>query len=134
MFDEMMPLTFCLQLDVSKTGQLDMRSLHREMKQFESAYNQLKSLKKTDCSFNIIKLDDGMFKLDQNKPKIEQVVVPPSHFFGKNLWILKPVNLNRGQGIHVVQSIEETRQTIIEEFNDQRPKISSQNVLKSTDL
>ena len=31
---------------------------------------------------------------------------------GKNLWILKPVGLNRGQGIHVVDSIKKCKKLI----------------------
>lgn len=33
---------------------------------------------------------------------------------GKNLWILKPVGLNRGQGIHVVDSIKKCKKLINE--------------------
>ena len=33
---------------------------------------------------------------------------------GKNLWILKPVGLNRGQGIHVVDSVKKCRKLIRE--------------------
>ena len=42
--------------------------------------------------------------------------MPMSHFFqqGKssNLWILKPVGLNRGQGIHVVDSLKKCKKLI----------------------
>ena len=31
---------------------------------------------------------------------------------GKNLWILKPVGMNRGQGIHVVDSIKKCKKLI----------------------
>jgi len=45
--------------------------------------------------------------------------MPLSHFRrpnekGKNLWILKPVGLNRGQGIHVVDSIRKCKRLIRE--------------------
>lgn len=33
---------------------------------------------------------------------------------GKNLWILKPVGMNRGQGIHVVNSIKKCKKLIKE--------------------
>ena len=33
---------------------------------------------------------------------------------GKNLWILKPVGLNRGQGIHVVNSVKKCKKLIRE--------------------
>ena len=33
---------------------------------------------------------------------------------GKNLWILKPVGLNRGQGIHVVDTLKKCKKLINE--------------------
>lgn len=59
--------------------------------------------------------------------------MPKSHFEGHNVWILKPVNLNRGQGIHLISSVEEAKQKIIAEMSQEPPKISSQNVLKVHD-
>jgi phosphoribosylamine-glycine ligase len=38
--------------------------------------------------------------------------MPMCHFAGKNIWILKPTGLNRGKGIHVVNSIKETKRLI----------------------
>ena len=38
--------------------------------------------------------------------------MPESHFSEKNIWILKPTGLNRGKGIHVVDSIKETKRLI----------------------
>jgi phosphoribosylamine-glycine ligase len=57
---------------------------------------------------------------------LTEYVMPMSHFGrvaydngaskfvegGKNLWILKPVGLNRGQGIHVVDSIKKCKKII----------------------
>ena len=34
----------------------------------------------------------------------------------KNLWILKPVGMNRGQGIHVVDSLKKCKKLIREYF------------------
>jgi phosphoribosylamine-glycine ligase len=34
----------------------------------------------------------------------------------KNLWILKPVGLNRGQGIHVVDSLKKCKKLMKEYF------------------
>lgn len=38
--------------------------------------------------------------------------MPLCHFAGHNLWLLKPTNLNRGQGIHVFRSLEALRQLV----------------------
>ena len=45
----------------------------------------------------------GMQK--QFTSKSSGLVMPMSHFTGKNVWILKPTGFNRGKGIHVVNSI-----------------------------
>jgi len=38
--------------------------------------------------------------------------MPLSHFQGKNIWILKPTGLNRGRGIHVVDTVKECKKLI----------------------
>lgn len=40
------------------------------------------------------------------------MTMPESHFIGKNIWILKPTGLNRGKGIHVVDSVKEIKRLI----------------------
>jgi len=38
--------------------------------------------------------------------------MPRSHFAGNNIWILKPTGLNRGKGIHVLDTIKEAKNLI----------------------
>ena len=38
--------------------------------------------------------------------------MPMCHFEGKNIWILKPTGLNRGKGIHVINSIKDIKSII----------------------
>ena len=38
--------------------------------------------------------------------------MPTCHFEGRNIWILKPTGLNRGKGIHVINSIKEVKKMI----------------------
>ena len=40
--------------------------------------------------------------------------MPSCHFIGQNVWILKPTGLNRGKGIHVVNSISKLKKLIKE--------------------
>jgi len=47
---------------------------------------------------------------------------------GKNLWILKPVGLNRGQGIHVVNSIKKCKKLIREYCFGREVEAPSKNV------
>jgi len=48
------------------------------------------------------------FKLKSNQP----LVMPMSHYSGKNIWILKPTGLNRGKGIHVIDSLKDMKRII----------------------
>ena len=43
---------------------------------------------------------------------MERGKVASSHFEGKNMWILKPTSLNRGQGIHVAASYKRVKRLI----------------------
>jgi hypothetical protein len=38
--------------------------------------------------------------------------MPLCHFLGKNVWILKPTSLNRGQGIHVANSFKKIKRLV----------------------
>ena len=38
--------------------------------------------------------------------------MPLCHFIGKNVWILKPTSLNRGQGIHVASSFKKIKRLV----------------------
>lgn len=40
--------------------------------------------------------------------------MPLCHFLGKNVWILKPTSMNRGQGIHVANSFKKIKKLVRE--------------------
>jgi phosphoribosylamine-glycine ligase len=44
--------------------------------------------------------------------KVNDCLLPLSHFKGKNVWILKPTSLNRGKGIHVFSSLKKLKRLI----------------------
>ena len=48
--------------------------------------------------------------LEEDGPAKE--LLPPGHFEGHNVWILKPTGFNRGRGIHVFNRIEKFDQLI----------------------
>mmetsp|Transcript_17226 Transcript_17226/g.26609 ORF Transcript_17226/g.26609 Transcript_17226/m.26609 type:complete len:109 (+) Transcript_17226:89-415(+) len=52
-------------------------------------------------------------RLDADKVTVEKEE-DPFEVGGRNLWILKPVGLNRGQGIHVVDSFKKVKKLIKE--------------------
>ncbi len=43
--------------------------------------------------------------------------LPPSHFLGHNIWILKATGFNRGRGIHVFNNLEDLNK-LIKEYTD----------------
>lgn len=49
---------------------------------------------------------------------------------GKNLWILKPNNFNRGRGVHVINSIEQVKKLILEFAVNDHPIKLEQFVLQ----
>ena len=44
---------------------------------------------------------------------IQKIIIPKTHFTGKNLWLIKRINLNRGREIKVMSNLDE----IIQEIN-----------------
>ena len=44
---------------------------------------------------------------------IQKIIIPKTHFIGKNLWLIKRINLNRGREIKVMSNLDE----IIQEIN-----------------
>jgi hypothetical protein len=49
----------------------------------------------------------------QNKSKAHQkLYLRDSMFAGKNLWVFKPSDYNRGRGVNIVSSIEQLRKLI----------------------
>ena len=51
-------------------------------------------------------------KINENIGKNTLIEIPSTHNSGNNLWIIKPINLNRGMCIKIVNSIEKIEETI----------------------
>ena len=49
---------------------------------------------------------------------VQKLVIPKTHFTGKNLWLIKRINLNRGREIKVMSNLDE----IIQEINQIKNK------------
>ncbi len=46
--------------------------------------------------------------------------VPPSHFAGQNIWLLKPTAFNRGRGVHLFNSLEQLKRLLREMTEGQK--------------
>lgn len=110
-------------------GEIDKTLLSHELKPFKQVFNLLQAHSK-----QIMKQPSG-FIGDESCPSeirqkaLQKLVMPVSHFQGKNIWILKPTGLNRGKGIHVVDSVKEVKrivkQTCIEHYMVKHPQSAS---------
>lgn len=61
------------------------------------------------------KFDANASTFDSAKQQLMTVgeySMPLCHFQGKNIWILKPTSLNRGQGIHVANNFKKIKKLI----------------------
>lgn len=59
-------------------------------------------------SYQLTKEDRGVFA---------KMKLPPSHFCGQNMWILKATGFNRGIGIHVFNKLDDL-QRLIKEYTE----------------
>lgn len=70
----------------------------------------------------------GVFKsLAGEKAKAEETsTIPETHFCGKNIWIIKPADFNRGRGIKIFNTLEAFRNIIAECVSDIHNKRDAQ--------
>jgi hypothetical protein len=60
------------------------------------------------------KLNSKLAKLtySKNRGKTNKLMSFPQHFIGKNTWLLKPSENNRGRGIYIFNTIEKLKSLI----------------------
>jgi len=88
------PFTICLQIS--------HRSFSEQLYSFEKLYNHIddftpKGNKKFNELFNV--------NLSKTIGSVQKINIPETFNSGKNLWIIKPVNLNRGRYITVEKNL-----------------------------
>ena len=101
------PFTICLQIS--------HRSFNEQLYSFEKLYNHIndftpKGNKKFSELFNV--------NLSKTIGSIQNINIPETFNDGKNLWIIKPVNLNRGRYI----TVEKNLHNIIKKLEDIQSK------------
>jgi len=57
---------------------------------------------------------------DKKLGNIQKLIIPKSHYSGKNLWLIKKINLNRGREIQVMSNLEQIIQQINQIKNEQK--------------
>ena len=118
-FKHILPLTFCVKVPVNHAGEVDKKSLTSEIRQFKTAFKLLAALCPEIQNANYLgqksvtlEAEDTQMPRDFSSKFEQPLLMPVSHFKGKNIWILKPTGLNRGKGIHVCDSVKEVKRLI----------------------
>ena len=57
---------------------------------------------------------------DKKLGNIQKLIIPKSHYAGKNLWLIKKINLNRGREIQVMSNLDQIIQQISQIKNEQK--------------
>ena len=94
---------------------------------------QSRKVKKYTTYFQIF--NQKYFNKLGNKTNIR---IPPTHYLGQNIWILKALDLNRGRGIIVVNNLDEIKKTLkkyydgsmYEEFKLEKEKLKNEKLEK----
>ena len=58
--------------------------------------------------------------IDKKLGNTQKLIVPKSHYSGKNLWLIKKINLNRGREIQVMSNLEQIIHQINQIKNEQK--------------
>ena len=87
--------------------------------QFLSVYQSLEKGKLNDTRAKLYKkLIPPYYNNPNTVAKYTKYIFPECHFTGHNLWILKPIGLNRGRGIHIFRNLEFLKKIIIENMRE----------------
>ena len=111
-------------------------SLNNQIEKFKKLYNEVPSLiyeekEKTDedddDSNDQGKLYSDYFSVNLSKKlgSLQKLHIPKTHYIGKNLWLLKRDNLNRGRKIKVFSNLE----SILKEINSLNEQKFPKNLL-----
>eukprot|EP00826_Nyctotherus_ovalis_P033192 TRINITY_DN2679_c0_g1_i5.p1 TRINITY_DN2679_c0_g1~~TRINITY_DN2679_c0_g1_i5.p1 ORF type:complete len:378 (+),score=76.62 TRINITY_DN2679_c0_g1_i5:64-1197(+) len=116
-----LPITFLVSINPNKPNGQIFNAIHN----FVTFYSVLESNKQLlaekiqDNSPKPAKFDkqpNPLFPVTydrRNTHPYSRYTMPLSHFAGHNLWLLKPIDLNRGQGIHVFHSVDALKSLIV---------------------
>ena len=109
--------------------QISHRSFYEQLSNFEKLYNHInnytpKGNRKFNEMFNVI--------LSKKIGSNQNINIPETFNSGKNLWIIKPVNLNRGRFITVEKDLKEIIRKVEEIQN--KKKIYEDTKKKGSDI
>ena len=108
--------------------------LNNQIEKFKKLYNEISSLvydpkemEKEDENDSSAKLYSDYFTVNLSKKlgSFQKIHIPKTHYAGKNLWLLKRDNLNRGRKIKVFSNLDD----ILKEINSLNEQKFPKNLL-----
>ena len=86
---------------------LNSENFHKNVKAFEYIYNNIEMFVKNSQNEKNFTFENLDFSFGNKKiGNVQKISIPKSFYAGKNMWIIKPVNFNRGRFIKVENEIE----------------------------
>ena len=86
---------------------LNSENFHKNVKAFEYIYNNIEMFVKNSQNEKNFTFENLDFSFGSKKiGNVQKISIPKSFYAGKNMWIIKPVNFNRGRFIKVENEIE----------------------------
>ena len=86
---------------------LNNENFHKNVKVFENIYKNIENFVKNSENNKNLTFENLDFSFGNKKiGNVQKVSIPNSFYTGKNMWIIKPVNFNRGRFIKVENEIE----------------------------
>ena len=86
---------------------LNSENFHKNVKAFEYIYNNIEMFVKNKENDKNFTFENLGFSFGKKKiGNVQKISIPKSFYAGKNMWIIKPVNFNRGRFIKVENEIE----------------------------
>ena len=96
-----------------------------EIENFKKCYfdlpNLVEDLENKNGNF-LDKHYNNYFNISKDKKlgNTQKLIIPKSHYTGRNLWLIKKINLNRGREIQVISNLEQIIQQINQIKNEQK--------------
>lgn len=98
------PLTIIFQLSHPNFNEQfnNFKKLYNDISKFVSATNTPNPSIANNCYINYFNIN-----LSKRIGTEQKIIIPRTHYAGRNLWLIKPINLNRGRCIKILNNIED---------------------------
>ncbi len=95
--------------------QYDSPGFSSQFDKFKDLFSSLTEYCRDGSQIENLKFYSCMFKLGIHNEKLgnkSKIFIPKTHFDGRNMWLIKATDLNRGRCIKIADNLEEIKSTI----------------------